>query len=150
MAVVVVVEAQTGRGARGRDLPIARVLDDAVGGEELGGEVGLADAGVGGGEGVLAMAEGAEPEARGVLDPGVGVQNGAALGAEEWLVREDRELRLGHQWRADDAERDDQSRRVQLRRRPRVPGPPEALDRLQFEEIHWGRKNRNSEIRWGF
>lgn len=140
VVVAAVVQAQIRGDASGSDLPIGRVFDDAVGGEELSGEVGLGDGGVRGGEGVLAMAEGAEPEAGGVLDTSVRVQDGAALGADDGVIREDRELRLRHQWRAHDAEGDDQSRRLRLRRRPRVPRPPEALDRLQLDEIHLLKK----------
>lgn len=79
------------------------VLDGAVGGEKLGGEIGVADVGVGVREGVLVEAEGAEPDARGVVDAGVGVQNGAALGAGDGVVGEYRELGLLHQRRAHDA-----------------------------------------------
>lgn len=83
------------------------VLDGAVGGEKLGGEIGVADVGVGVREGVLVEAEGAEPDARGVVDAGVGVQNGAALGAGDGVVGEYRELGLLHQRRAHDAQGDE-------------------------------------------
>lgn len=72
------------------------VLDGAVSGEELGGEIGVADVGVGVGEGVLVEAQGAKPDAGGVLDARVGVQNGAALGAGDGVVGEERELGLLH------------------------------------------------------
>lgn len=83
------------------------VLDGAVSRKKLGGEVGLADVGVRVREGVLVVAEGAEPDARRVIDAGVGVQNGAASEASDGVVGEYRELGLLHQRRAHDAERDD-------------------------------------------
>lgn len=92
---------------RARDFPARRVLHSAVGRKKLGGEVSLADAGVGARKWILGVAEGAVPDARGIVDPCVGVQNGAALGAEKRVVGEDWELGGLHQWRAHDAERDD-------------------------------------------
>lgn len=85
------------------------VLDGIVGGEKLSREIGLADAGVRAREGILLVTEGAEPNARGVLEASVGVQCGTALRTEERIVREDWELRRLHQWSAHDAEWDYES-----------------------------------------
>lgn len=76
------------------------VLDGTVGREKLGGEIGFSDAGVRARKRVFLVAEGAEPNARGVVEASVWVQHGAALRAEERVVREDWELCGLHQWRA--------------------------------------------------
>lgn len=92
---------------RGRDYSLWSVLYRAISWKELGGEVGLADAGIRVRERVLFVAKRAEPNARWVFDPGVGVQNGVALRAEERIVGKDWELGGLHQWSAHNAERYD-------------------------------------------
>lgn len=92
----------------------------------------LADAGVGAGEGVLAVAEGADPGPGLVVHAGIGVQDGAALGAgaDERVVREEGEVGELHQRRAHDRERDHKGSGPRFGHRPCVPRPPEALDRF--------------------
>lgn len=81
----------------GGGVPGEEVLDGGIGGEELGGEVILANAGVGAGEWVLVVAEGAGPKGGAVVDAGVGVERGAAAGAHQGLVGEEGEVGKGHQ-----------------------------------------------------
>lgn len=116
-----------GRGRGGGER--RRVLDGAVGGEELGGEVCVGD---GAWKGVAEGAEGAVPDAGLVVEACVGVQNGGAPGAEKRVVWEKRDL-THHQWTAHYAQRDHQIRPL---RRPRVPRPPEPFHRLQFHQVH--------------
>lgn len=86
------------------------VLDHVVGGEELGREVVLADAGIGSWEGVFPEAKGADPGRRLVVNSGVGVEDGTAATADERVVGQQGEIVDLDEWGAHDAERDDQSR----------------------------------------
>lgn len=88
-----------------------QVLDRVVGGEELRGEVVLADPGVRSREGVFPPAEGADPDRRLVIDAGVGVEDGPAAAADQRVVRKRWEIVDLDEWGTHDAERDDQSRR---------------------------------------
>lgn len=85
------------------------VLNGAVSGKKLGGQVVLTDTGVRTREGVLAVTKGANPDTRLVIDACVRVQNGTALrgGAGERIVREEWEVGELHQGSAHDRERDD-------------------------------------------
>lgn len=68
---------------------VAGVLYGGVSGEKLRGEVGFGNGGVRARKRVSAVTERARPDAGSVVDAGVGVQNGAAFGADERVVGED-------------------------------------------------------------
>lgn len=97
-------------GTRARDFSPRSVLHRAVSREKLGREISLADTGIGAWKRILPVAKRAIPNARSVIESGVGVQYGAAFRAEERVVGKDRKLGGLHQRRAHDAERDYQSR----------------------------------------
>lgn len=114
-------------------------------GEELSGEIVLADGEVGFGEEVAVEAEGAKPDLGLVIDASVGVQNGAAFEADDGVVGENWEVGGVHQWRAHDGEWEFE--RVRLRRSdwPRIPCPAKPLDRFQFRKVHFGLRLRFSD-----
>lgn len=85
------------------DDPIRGVLDGAVSGEKLGGEVGLGDAGVRRRERVLVEAEGTSPDSRLVIDASVRVQHRAARGADQGIVWDGGEVGEVHEWSVHDA-----------------------------------------------
>lgn len=73
------------------------ILNGAVSGEELRRDVVLVDMIIRSRKRVSPVAKGANPDFGGVIDAGVGVPNGAALGAVHRLVSEDRKLAEGRQ-----------------------------------------------------
>lgn len=113
-----------------------QVLNGAVSGKELGGEVVVAHPAVGAGKRVAKETEGAGPDLGWVVHAGVWVEDTAAAGAGEGIVREDGEIRERHQRGAHEAERDHEGRSLRLGGGPRVPRPPQALDRFELQEIH--------------
>lgn len=86
------------------------VFDSAVSGEKLSGEIVVADAGIGSGKGILERTKGADPDGGAVIDAGVGVENGAAAGAEERVVGEQGEIVDLQEWGVHDAEGDHEGR----------------------------------------
>lgn len=72
------------------------ILNSAVSGEKLRRDIVLVDMRIRSRKRVFPVAKGANPDFGGVIDAGVGVPNGAALGAIHRLVREDRQLAERH------------------------------------------------------
>lgn len=94
-------------------------------------------------------AERAKPEGAAVVYASVGVKRAAAAGAEEGGVREEREVGEWRKRRAHHTEGDDEGSGIALRRRPSVPRPAEALDRLQLSEVHGVAGRGGGRIRGG-
>lgn len=97
-----------GGGASRRGLTREVVLDGTVRGEELRGEAVLPDAGVGTREGVLPLAERADPDGRAIINAGVGIDDGATIRAVEGIVGQQGDVRERAQRSVHDGEGDDQ------------------------------------------
>ncbi|GLJ49270.1 hypothetical protein SUGI_1041020 [Cryptomeria japonica] len=115
------------------------VFDGGIGGEELSGEIVLSDGSIGRGESTAVVAEGANPEPGMVVDAAVRVEDGVAGIAEERVIGKERHIVEGHQWSAEEAQRDHHPCRLYRTARPRIPCPPQAVDRLKLTEIHLTR-----------
>lgn len=99
-------------------------------GVELAGEVGVRDGGVVGREVVALVAEGADPDLGGEVDPGEGVEDGGAGLAAERRVGERGDVGVGAEGGDAGGKRDHALAGLDLRARPHVPAHADAVDAL--------------------
>lgn len=82
------------------------ILHRAIRRKKLRGDVVLADAKIRFWERVFPVAKRAGPNPGRVIDAGIGIQNCTAVGADERVIREHRELIESHERRRHDRKRD--------------------------------------------
>lgn len=108
-------------------------------GVELAGEVGVRDGGVVGREVVALVAEGADPDLGGEVDPGEGVEDGGAGLAAERRVGERGDVGVGAEGGDAGGKRDHALAGLDLRARPHVPAHADAVDAFGIHARHLRR-----------